>query len=114
MVSETAKAVLWRRIGLLARQRQRCRVPVDAVHLQLVMQVWAGREARLADVADGLALLDLLPHLQIRSNARQMRVQRPVRVPVPEKDGFAIAAVPAERDDPALAVACTGVPIAAA
>src|SRR5581483_6614755 len=61
---------------LAMRQRERLGILLLVVHAELVMQMWTGCPARLADVTDDVALRHAHAGPQIRREGGEMGVQR--------------------------------------
>src|SRR5436190_23699343 len=64
----------WLPVGKLERQW----VPMLASNLELIVQVRTGRESRLSNITDHVALFDIVTRTKISSVLRQVSVQRAV------------------------------------
>ena len=102
-------------MGCGVRQRHGLRILVNAADAVFVVQVRAGGEAGHADVTDDLAELDALAAAQLRSESRQVAVDRDHARAVLELDDVAEAALlPDETCTRPSPAARTGVPTGAA
>ena len=86
-----------------ARQLDAQRIDEAAVHQDLVVHVRAGREAGRADIADHLALADARAGLGRARERGHVAVGGLVAVGVVDADVFAVAALPADLLDRAVA-----------